>query len=97
MDAGAGLGQYQAVRAGMDLLVHADALELLLSKRAGSGPSGDIGAVIPLVTLMNPSLYHNPLYAVLPVHSSNPQPYDQAKRYIRAVFITVTFCAWFAD
>lgn len=51
MDAGAGLGQYQAVRAGMDLLVHADALELLLSKRAGSGPSGDIGAVIPLVTL----------------------------------------------
>ncbi|EIE27464.1 hypothetical protein COCSUDRAFT_55471 [Coccomyxa subellipsoidea C-169] len=39
----AGLGQYQAVRAGMDLLVRADALELLLSKRAGSGPSGDIG------------------------------------------------------
>ena len=39
-----GLGQYQAVRAGMDLLVRADHLELLLSKRSGSGASADIGA-----------------------------------------------------
>lgn len=44
---GAGLGQYQAVRSGMDLLVRADHLELLLSKRAGSGASADIGAQLP--------------------------------------------------
>ena len=40
----AGLGRYRAVRAGLDYLVRADQLELLLSKRSGAGAAaGDPG------------------------------------------------------
>lgn len=41
----AGLGRYRAVRAGLDHLVRADQLELLLSKRSSAGAAaGDPGA-----------------------------------------------------
>ncbi len=40
----------------MDLLVRADALELLLSKRAGSGPSGDIGVYPPTISFWSSRL-----------------------------------------
>lgn len=40
----AGLGRYRAVRAGLDHLVRADQLELLLSKRSSAGAAaGDPG------------------------------------------------------